>query len=205
MHACRRCSGLNKNCCAVRSKRFLKLVFLFDAMSENVETLGGQLCPMCGTNNLTLYQSESEVPFFGKLLVFGMRCEKCKYAKSDVEALEKKEPCKYTFEVNGKDDLNVRIVRSSEGLIKIPHVGSLEPGVDAEGFVSNVEGLIMKFKKQIEYLRDSADDDADKKKAKNMLKKLQKVLWGEEKLKIIVEDPSGNSAIISDRAKRQKL
>jgi len=38
-----------------------------------------------------------------------------------------------------------------------------------------------------------------------MLKKLQNVLWGSEKLKIIIEDPSGNSAIISEKAVRQKL
>lgn len=174
-------------------------------MGDKVETLGGQLCPMCGTKNLTLSQTESEVPYFGRLLVFGMNCSKCKYAKGDVEALDSKEPCKYTFEVDGKDDLNVRVIRSSEGLIKIPRVGSLEPGVDAEGFVTNVEGLINKFKQQIEHLRETAEDDADRKKAKNMLKKLQKVLWGEEKLKIVVEDPSGNSAIISEKAKRQKL
>ena len=38
-----------------------------------------------------------------------------------------------------------------------------------------------------------------------MVKKLQNVLWGEEKLKITIEDPSGNSAIISEKAKRTKL
>ena len=44
-----------------------------------------------------------------------------------------------------------------------------------------------------------------KKKAKNMLKKLNRTMWGQEKLKIIIEDPSGNSAIISDKAKKSKL
>jgi len=118
---------------------------------------------------------------------------------------EKKEPAKYTFEVQSKEDLSVRVVRSSEGLIKIPHVGSLEPGVSAEGFVTNIEGLITRFKKQIETLRDTAEEEEDKKAAKNLLKKLQNVLWGSEKLKIIIEDPSGNSAIVSERAVKSKL
>jgi len=169
------------------------------------ETMGGQMCPMCGTKNLTLSEAELEVPFFGKIFIFGMKCSKCYYGKSDVEAAEKKDPAKYTFEVNGKDDLNVRVIRSSEGTIKIPHVGTLEPGPNAEGFVTNIEGIILKFKQQVEHLRAAAEDDAEKKKAKNMLKKLQKVLWGDEKLKIIIEDPTGNSAIISDKAKMQKL
>ena len=51
-----------------------------------------------------------------------------------------------------------------------------------------------------ETARDTAEDNADKKKAKNMLKKIMKIMWGQEKQKIIIEDPSGNSAIISDRA-----
>jgi len=170
-----------------------------------MESLAGQLCPMCNTKNLTLTEGVMEVPFFGKLFLFSMHCTGCHYHKADVEAAEPKEGCKYTFEVNGKDDLNVRIIRSSEGSIKIPHVGSLEPGVNAEGFISNVEGLIERFKKQIETLRDTAEDEEDKKKAKNLLKKLQNVLWGSEKLKIIVEDPTGNSAIVSDKAQRSKL
>ena len=159
---------------------------------------------MCHTKNLTLSETTSEAPYFGKLFLFGMHCSNCGYHKSDVEAAEKKEPAKYTFEAAGKDDLNVRVIRSSEGTIKIPHVGTLEPGVNAEGFVTNVEGLIMRFKKQIETLRDTAEEDDDRKAAKNLLKKLQNVLWGSEKLKIIIEDPTGNSAIISERAVRSK-
>ena len=51
----------------------------------------------------------------------------------------------------------------------------------------------------------NAEDPSDRKKAKNMLKKLQKIMWGQEKQKIIIEDPSGNSAIVSDKAERSKL
>jgi len=174
-------------------------------MADKTETMPGQMCPMCRTKNMTLSEAEIEVPFFGKLFVFGMHCSKCHYHKSDLEAAEKKEPCKFTFEIEGKEDLTVRVIRSSEGVIKIPHVGSIDPGPQAEGFVSNVEGVILKFKKQVEHLRDAAEDAAEKKKAKNMVKKLQKVLWGEGKLKLIIEDPSGNSAIISEKAKREKL
>src|SRR3990172_1999747 len=174
-------------------------------MPDKTDSLPGQPCPMFGKKELTLTEAESEVPYFGKIFVFSMHCSACHYHKADIEAAEQKEPARYTFEVNGKDDMSVRVVRSSEGIIKIPHVGSIEPGPNAEGFVTNIEGVIEKFKKQIEVLRDTAEDDDDRKKAKNMLKKLQNVLWGSEKLKIIIEDPSGNSAIVSDKAVRQKL
>ena len=44
------------------------------------------------------------------------------------------------------------------------------------------------------------EDEESKKKAKNLLKKITRIIWGQEKQKIIIEDPSGNSAIISDKA-----
>ena len=68
-----------------------------------------------------------------------------------------------------------------------------------EPFVSNIEGIIERFKKQIEAIRDSAEDDEDRKKAKNLLKKLQRVLWGDETLKITLEDPSGNSGFVTQK------
>jgi zinc finger protein len=172
---------------------------------EKSNTLGGQLCPMCRKKTLTLMESKLEVPYFGNVFVFSMTCSSCKYRKADLEAEEKKEPCKYTFEVKNKKDLNVRVIKSGEATVKIPHVGTMEPGPASEGFISNIEGIITKFKEQIETLRDNEEDPAAKKKAKNLLKKIQKVLWGNEKLKIIIEDPTGNSAIISNKAVKNKL
>jgi len=172
---------------------------------EQTNTLGGQLCPMCGKKTLTLSETQLEIPFFGNTFVFSMTCSSCKYRKSDLEAEKQREPCKYTFEVKGKEDLNVRIVKSSEATVKIPHVGTMEPGPAAEGIITNVEGIIQKFKEQIEHLKNDEEDDTARKKAKNLLKKIQKVLWGQETLKIIIEDPTGNSAIISDKAEKKRI
>ena len=73
------------------------------------------------------------------------------------------------------------------------------------GFVSNIEGILNRVKYQVENARDTAEDDEDKKKAKNLLKKLLRIMWGQEKQKIIIEDPSGNSAIISDKAIKSRF
>lgn len=162
-------------------------------------------CPFCGKKELTMTDQEIEVPYFGKMHVFGMNCNACGTKKADIEADEKKEPSKFTFEVDGDEDLKVRIVKSSEGTVKIPHVASVEPGPASNGYITNVEGLIMRVKHEIETLRDSADDLDDKEKAKNLIKKLDRVLFGREKLKIIIEDPTGNSAIISPKAVKSKL
>ena len=37
-----------------------------------MEILEGQPCPMCQKNTLTLNQAEREVPYFGKVFLFGM-------------------------------------------------------------------------------------------------------------------------------------
>lgn len=168
-------------------------------------TVKGQACPICHQKTLTLSESETDVPFFGKTYLFSMDCSKCGYHKADVEAAEKKEPCKYTFEISSEKDMHIRVVKSSNATVKIPHIGSIEPGQAANGYITNIEGILQRMKKQIEVLRDEAEDKADQKKAKNMVKKLTRVIWGQEKLKMSIEDPSGNSAIISDKAVKGKI
>ena len=169
------------------------------------DVLAGQPCPMCGQRTLSLTEAESEVPFFGKVFLFSMNCSGCKYHMADVEAAEPKEPCKYTFELAKEEDLKVRVVKSSQATVKIPHVTTITPGPASLGYVTNIEGILVRVKKGIEDARDMAEDEEDKKKAKNLLKKLQRAMWGQEPLKIIIEDPSGNSAIISDKAVKGKL
>ncbi len=172
---------------------------------EEEEQITGETCPMCMNKTLTLSEAEREVPYFGKVCLFSMSCSSCKYHKADVEALEKQEPAKFTFEINSEEDMKVRVVKSSEATIKIPHITTITPGPASNGYVTNIEGIFNRVKKQVEVARDTADDPADKKKAKNLLKKISKIMWGRQSQKIIIEDPSGNSAIISDKAQKSKL
>ena len=170
-----------------------------------MEKLEKQPCPMCREKTLTLTEDVKEIPYFGKVFVFSMSCSNCKYHKADIEVAEQKEPCKYTIEIEGEKDLKIRIVKSSQATLKIPHVVTIEPGPAANGYVTNVEGILNRVKHQVETAKENEEDPSAKKKAKNLLKKLNKVMWGQEKLKIIIEDPSGNSAIISDKAVKSKL
>lgn len=170
----------------------------------DMEILEGQKCPMCGKDTLTLTEAERDIPFFGELAIFSMDCSSCGYHKADVEALESHEPVKYVIEINSEEDLKIRVIKSSFANIKIPHVGSIESGEAANGYITNIEGILNRIKKHVEVIRDSYEDKSDVKKAKNILKKLNKVLWGQESIKITLEDPTGNSAIISDKAVKSK-
>ena len=173
-----------------------------------MDKLEKQKCPVCFKNTLTLTEDSMEIPYFGRVFLFSMKCEdkECNYNMSDVETEEKKEPTRYTLEINSEKDMSIRVVKSSNASVKIPQLKmSMNPGVASVGFVSNVEGILDRFKKVIEEERNSTEDDEVKDNAKKLLKKIWKVKLGEFPIKLIIEDETGNSAIISDKAKVEKL
>jgi zinc finger protein len=137
--------------------------------------------------------------------VFSLDCTTCNYHKADVECQEQHEGAKYTFTVSEEKDLNIRVVKSSTATVKIPRVMTIEPGPASNGYITNVEGLLNRVKVQLEKTRDLAEDDEDRRKAKNLLKKVQAALWGHDTIDIIMEDPEGNSAILSEKAKKESF
>jgi len=170
-----------------------------------IEELKGQPCPMCKQKTLDLTQQEIEIPYFGKTLIFSMTCANCKYHLADVEAIEMKEPCKYTLEITSAEDMKIRIIKSSQATIKVPYITTITPGPASQGYVTNVEGVFNRIKSQIEAAKDSEEDKDTKKEAWKLLKKINRIMWGQDKSKLIIEDPSGNSAIISEKAVKKKL
>lgn len=170
-----------------------------------IDVLEGQPCPICNENTLTLTEREQEIPYFGKVHLFSMTCSSCKFHKSDVEMTEKGEPTKYTIEVDSEEDMKIRVVKSSAATVKIPRIFSMTPGTASQGFVTNIEGIINRARSAIESAAEMSDDPSAEKEARNHIKKLKKATCGFEKLKIIIEDPTGNSIIISDKAVKSKL
>ncbi|HIH24572.1 TPA: ZPR1 zinc finger domain-containing protein [Candidatus Woesearchaeota archaeon] len=175
------------------------------------ETIEGELCPFCNEKTLTLMETARDIPFFGVCHIFSMDCSNCKYHKADVEAENATgEPVKYTLDISEEADMKIRVIKSSEATVKLAYIGEIEPGETANGYITNVEGLLNRMKQQIEHLKKAAQegDEADEEtatKCKNMLKKLTRILWGQEPLKITISDPSGNSAIISEKAEKKRL
>jgi zinc finger protein len=172
---------------------------------EEMDVVEGELCPICSQKTLILMEREQEIPFFGKVFLYSMTCGSCKFHKADIESAEQKEPVRYSIEVSGADDMGIRVVKSSQAIVKVPYVANIEPGEAANGYVTNVEGILQRIKRQVETVRDTEEDGDAVQKAKNIIKKINRAVFGEEKLKIIIEDPSGNSAIISDKATVEKL
>lgn len=168
---------------------------------EDSATIENEPCPVCHAKSLTLTEAERDIPYFGKVYVFSMTCSSCKYHKADVECVDQGEPVKYEIEVNSEEDMKIRVVKSAEATVRLGRIMTMEPGTAAQGFVTNIEGLLVRAKQALGIAKADAEP-GDEKKIKNMLKKLQRVMWGQEALKIVISDPSGNSAIISEKAKK---
>ena len=127
-----------------------------------------------------------------------MECQNCDYQMSDLEAEEQRKPLRISYEVRSEKDLAARLIKSSSATVKIPRMVEIKPGPDSQGYITNIEGLLKRVKTILDEL--SQDDDKETaKKAKGHLKKLQRVMWGRETMKIMLDDPSGNSAIITEK------
>jgi len=178
-------------------------------MSENqrnIEIFKNQPCPMCGKNEATFTEYEIEDPYAETIFILSLKCEACGYKKADLEMEKSSGPAEYTLKVENIEDLNIRVIKSGECELKIPRLGlSVDSTMNGEYFVSNVEGVLSRFRKQLEFLKEGEDDSKIRKRIKNIIKKIDKVIAGEEEMTLTLSDKSGNSAIISEKVKVKKL
>ncbi len=171
---------------------------------ENVQRLD---CPVCGGKGTFVITSHQiDIPYFGPVLETTMICEKCNFRRSDVFPLEVREPKKYKLKIKSEKDLNKRVVRSSSAYIEIPELGvEITPGPLAEGFVSNVEGVLNRVDNILQTLIRWAETEEQKKKAEELREKIKNIKEGKESATLILIDPLGHSAIIGEGVEEEEL
>jgi zinc finger protein len=137
------------------------------------------------------------------MLIMSTFCTSCGYRHNDVILVDQKDPVKITFVASGEEDLKVRVIRSSYASIRIPEIGvSIDPVTSGESFVSNVEGLLFRvINIMSQLLRDSPEN---REEILERLKMIGRMRNGLERITIIIEDPTGNSAIVSERARVER-
>jgi zinc finger protein len=167
-------------------------------------------CPICGgKNTLKAIQHIHEIPYFGKVMESTIICEKCGYRNADVMILEDRPPKLYTVKVENEKDLFTRVVRSKSGTIELEEIGvKIEPGPAAEGFVTNVEGVLERVRETLlmarEFRRQEGDEEAVKK-ADEILQYIEDVKEGKKPLTVKIADPLGNSALIGEKVRSRLL
>lgn len=166
-----------------------------------------QTCPNCSKNTLTTTETVRQIPYFGEASLFSLRChnEYCDFFQADIEALSEKDPLRVEYVITKEEDINTRVVKSSNATVHIGEVGSIEPGASSAGYITTVEGVLNRMLSQIRYQEKTAETEETIKTAQKHIQKLEAVLNGEEELTLVIEDPKGNSMIISEDAKVTKL
>lgn len=156
-------------------------------------------CPACGIEGIaTSIMKEFEIPHFGKVLETSIQCEKCGFKHSDVISLEHNDPARYTLQI-AKETLSIRVVRSQSATVTIPEVGvKVEPGPKSEGYVTNVEGILVRFESAVKKAMQLFEDEESQKNAKTTLSAIQELIKGNGTATLIIDDPFGQSNIVSD-------
>lgn len=158
-------------------------------------------CPLCNTDIQYLYQTE-EIPYFSEILIISASCPSCGWRYVDTQLLKNAEPTRWELTIRSPEDMMVRVIRSMTGVISIPELGiRIDPGPACEGFVSNVEGVLTRVEKVLANLHTWAESDTEKEKVHNLRDRLQEVREGRLPVTLVIDDLSGNSAIIDDRAR----
>lgn len=174
---------------------------------RDILVVNNQQCPVCAKEEATFTEYEIEDAFAGPIAIFSIKCNACGFKNSDLEFIEPGQPAEYTLDIESKEDLAIRVIKSGECEIKIPSFRiSVDSTMNSEGFISNVEGVLTRFQQQISLLKNDMDlEKEQRKKVKNILKGLDQVFAGEKKIKLKLIDKGGSSAIISDKVKVKKL
>ena len=158
-------------------------------------------CPSCNTEIEYLYQTEN-IPYFSDILIISANCASCGYRYVDTQLLKSAEPVRYEMRVTTTDDLDVRVVRSMSCALEIPELGvRIDPGPACEGFVTNVEGVLCRIEQIVNGTLLWAEG-AELERAGQILDEIAAAKKGTFPFTLVLQDPNGNSAIVSDNAKK---
>ena len=157
-------------------------------------------CPICHEEGqLRMMAHVDEIPYFGEHTQVTVLCHSCGWRQTDFIPAEGRKPGGWNFKMSSEKDLNARVIRSSSCTVSIPELDlEVNPGGNATGYVTNMEGLLNRFINIVEMVMK----DLDASEAENlntlthMLHRLQNAGLEGEGLSIELLDPHGLSQIL---------
>ena len=161
-------------------------------------------CPDCGKEISYIYDTEN-IPYFSDILLISGVCPDCGFKITDTMVLNDHEPARWEMKVETPEDLDARVVRSMQGEIDIPEFGiNIHPGPACSGFVSNVEGVLLRAEDAVRRVLSSCEDE-ERERAEALLDEIDRARKSEISFTVILSDPSGNSGIVSPKAVKSTL
>ena len=164
-------------------------------------------CPICNSENgLILNVHTSEIPYFGEHTEMTIICNECGWRNTDFIPSEGKKPSLWSLVIDNLELMTTRVVRSSSCTVRIVELGlEVEPGDNATGYISNVEGVLNRFSDAIAMIQRSAIRDGEEGKEKvescqELIDRIAKIKNGEEPVELLLLDPNGHSQILHKSA-----
>tara|TARA_B100000530_G_scaffold21714_1_gene14145 strand:+ start:2117 stop:2728 length:612 start_codon:yes stop_codon:yes gene_type:complete len=173
----------------------------------NLESSLDYPCPICNSENgLILNVHTSEIPYFGEHTEMTIICNECGWRNTDFIPSEGKKPSLWSLVIDNLELMTTRVVRSSSCTVRIVELGlEVEPGDNATGYISNVEGVLNRFSDAIAMIQRSAIRDGEEGKEKvescqELIDRISKIKNGEEPVELLLLDPNGHSQILHESA-----
>ena len=174
-----------------------------------MESIIDQSCPICDSlDGLKLFVHISEIPYFGEHTQMTMMCDSCGWKNTDFIPAEGKKAGSWTMKINTIEHMGVRVVRSSSCTVRIEEIGlEVEPGGNSSGYITNIEGVLNRFRDIVEMILRQAkrDNEENMEKCLLLLGEINEIKKGNKEVEIILLDPMGHSQILHDDAVSREL
>ncbi|MEC7720511.1 MAG: ZPR1 zinc finger domain-containing protein [Candidatus Thermoplasmatota archaeon] len=165
-----------------------------------------QPCPVCHSpSGLTMIAHTTEIPYFGEHTQLTVVCDACGWKHTDFIPAEGRKPGSWSLQIDSPDLMSTRIVRSGSCTVRLVQLDlEASPGGASTGYVSNIEGVLIRFKDVIQTLmRDSEDEIVEK--CTELLEELERVRVGDSSIELQLLDPLGHSQILHEDAIPREL
>lgn len=144
--------------------------------------------------NRSIFMVSKCPSWVGKGLKTLSKCNLCGESYVGHKIPGEKRPFRYSLVIDSAEDMSVRVIRSKHSTVRILELGvTITPGPSSEGYISNVEGVLNRIKDVLIMFPNS-------EKSSVLRKKIEMAMNGREILHLEIEDPTGNSAILSKKA-----
>ena len=173
-------------------------------------------CPVCGASGTVKMMTHiDEIPYFGEHTQVTLLCDACSWRQTDFIPAEGKKAGAWSLTIDTPEKLTARVVRASSCTIRVPELDlAVNPGSNATGYVSNVEGVLKRFLDIINMVQrdlmsstEITDEDADQLKQLINMSAILTQLGEDSPTPITLEmlDPHGHSMILHPEANERPL
>ena len=147
----------------------------------------------------------SEIPYFGEHTQITVLCSSCGWKHTDFIPSDGERPGFSSLIIDNDEKTMARVVRSSSCTIRIPELDlEVSPGGSSSGYVTNIEGVMMRFENAIGTIIRGEDCEGNEN-ATQILERLREARTGGVMITVELLDPRGRSQIVHHDATSREL